>query len=283
MEIFELLQYEFIRNAFLAGLLISIPCGIIGTIIIVNRMVFASDGIAHASFGGIGLAVFLGLSPYTGAAVFSLAAAMVTAMLTYGKKFRSDGVIGVIMAVSMAFGVFMINITPGYVTEPVNYLFGNILLVTFTDIINIFIFVFLLLIVIFLFYRKILAVCYDSYFAEVRDINVKFYHFLIYMLVAGGVVFIVKISGIILFIALLTIPPMIVEKYSKNLISMFFYSSILTLILILTGLFLSIKYNISSGSSIILLSGSIFIILNLFDFLKKTKNTHFNKKRVDKV
>ncbi|MGM0609089.1 MAG: metal ABC transporter permease [Candidatus Muiribacteriota bacterium] len=260
MEIFDFLTYEFIRHAFISGFIISIPCGIIGSLIVVNKMVFASEGIAHASFGGIGLAIFLGLSPYLGAVTFSIAAALFTAFLTINRKSRTDAATGVVMSLSMAVGIMLINMAPGYATEPMTYLFGNILTVSLQDIIVISVLSIIILFISVFYYKKILAVSYDPVFSEVKGVKVRFYYYLIYLLIGLSVIVVVKISGIVLFIALLTIPPMIVEKYTKNLKQMYLFSSLLTVLITQGGLYFSIIFNLSSGSAIVILAGIIYML-----------------------
>ncbi|MGA2028324.1 MAG: metal ABC transporter permease, partial [Syntrophobacteraceae bacterium] len=122
-------QSEFMRNALLAGLLASVACGIIGTLVVVNRIVFISGGIAHAAYGGIGLAFFFGIAPLAGAVGFALVIAMIMSAVTLKNKQRADTVVGVLWAVGMALGIIMIDLTPGYNADLMSYLFGSILAV----------------------------------------------------------------------------------------------------------------------------------------------------------
>ena len=110
----EALQFEFMRNALVAGLLASVICGIMGTLVVVNRIVFLSGGIAHAAFGGIGLAFFFGWHYLVGTIGFSVAAALAMALITLKAKHRADTIIGVIWAVGMAVGIILLDLTPGY-------------------------------------------------------------------------------------------------------------------------------------------------------------------------
>ena len=130
----ELLQFEFMRNALLAGLLASIACGIIGTFVVVNRIVFLSGGIAHAAYGGIGLAFFFGLPYAVGTLGFALVTAMLMAAVTLKAKHRADTVIGVLWAVGMALGVILLDLKPGYNVDLMSFLFGSILTVPKSDL-----------------------------------------------------------------------------------------------------------------------------------------------------
>ena len=130
----EPLQFEFMRNALLAGVMVSIACGIIGSLVVVNRIVFISGGIAHAAYGGIGLAFFAGFSPTLGAGIFAFGSSMIMAAVSFKNRHRADTIIGVLWAVGMALGIILIDITPGYSVDLMSYLFGSILTVPKSDI-----------------------------------------------------------------------------------------------------------------------------------------------------
>ena len=256
----EALQFEFMRNALLAGLLASIICGIMGTLVVVNRIVFLSGGIAHAAFGGIGLAFFLGWNFMVGTIGFSILAALIMAAITLKAKHRADTVIGVIWAVGMALGIILLDLTPGYNVDLMSYLFGSILTVPDSDI-------WLMLgtgvgiagIVIF-FYNDYLALSYDEEFAQIRGVHVKPLYYLMTVMLAVGIVMLIQVVGLILVIALLTIPPYIAEKYSRSLIEMMLISIVLSAVFTLTGLWLSYELNLTSGATIILVAGLGFLI-----------------------
>ena len=154
----EALQFDFMRNALAAGLLASVICGIMGTLVVVNRIVFLSGGIAHAAYGGIGLATFFKW-PYLPATIsFSLLAAMLMAAVSYTKKHRADTIIGVIWALGMAFGIILIDLTPGYNVDLMSYLFGNILLVPRESLWFMLVLDILLLLIVATYHRQFLAV-----------------------------------------------------------------------------------------------------------------------------
>ncbi len=264
----EALEFEFIQHAILAGILVSFTAGIIGSLIVVNRMVFLAGGIAHTSYGGIGLAVYTGLPIFLGASLFAVAAALIIAMLTLKKRDRIDTFIGLIWAVGMAIGVIFIDLTPGYNVDLMSYLFGSILAVTTGDLYFMSALLVIILIVITLWYRDILAVSYDSQYAGIQGINIKFFYTLILVLSALTVVIAIKVVGLILVIAMLTIPVYIAEKISSSLLSMMFSSGIIATIFTLVGLLLSYSYDLTSGASIIMVSA---ISLGLFLVLYKIR------------
>ena len=264
----EALSFEFIQHALIAGILVSFAAGVIGSLIVVNRMVFLAGGMAHASYGGIGMAVYFGFPIFLGASLFAVGAAMLIAFLTMHKRHRMDTFIGLIWAVGMAIGVIFIDLTPGYNVDMMSYLFGSILAVSTEDIYFMAALLAVIIFVITFWYRDILAVSYDSEYAKLRGVNVRFFYTLILILSALTVVVAIKVVGLILVIAMLTIPVYIAEKLSTSLLSMMFISGLIATLFTLTGLWFSYSYNLTSGASIILVSAAS---LGLFLLLHKNK------------
>lgn len=262
----EALHFEFMQHALLAGLLVSFAAGIIGSLIVVNRMVFLAGGIAHTSYGGIGLAVFLGLPIFLGASLFAVGAALLIAALTLKTRHRMDTFIGLIWAVGMAIGVIFVDLTPGYNVDLMSYLFGSILAVSSEDLYFMAALLAVILFVVTFWYRDILAVSYDSEYAGLRGVNVKFFYTLILILSALTVVIAIKVVGLILVIAMLTIPVYIAEKLSSSLFSMMFLSGGIATLFTLAGLWMSYTYDLTSGASIIIVSA---LSLGLFLLLHK--------------
>jgi zinc transport system permease protein len=263
----EVLQFEFMRNALLAGLLTSVACGVIGTFVVVNRIVFLSGGIAHAAYGGIGLAFFFGLPFVVGTLGFALLIAMVMAVVTLKARHRSDTIIGVLWAVGMALGVILLDLTPGYNVDLMSFLFGSILAVPTSDLWLMLVLNILILLTVGYFYNDFLALSYDEDFAKVRGVRVNLLYFLLLAMVALSVVMIIRIVGLILVIALLTIPPYIAEKHSGSLRTMIFLSFLLSCVFTMVGLWLSYVFNLTSGATIIMVAGICFFISLFFDFL----------------
>jgi len=256
----DALQFEFMRNALVAGLLASVICGIMGTLVVVNRIVFLSGGIAHAAYGGIGLAFYFGW-PYLPSTIgFSLIAAMVMAAVSLKAKHRADTIIGVIWALGMAFGIILLDLTPGYNVDLMSYLFGSILTVPKSDIMIMLFMGVLISILVAYYYKDLLALSYDEEFAQIRGVHVKGLYFALIGMLAVTIVMVIQVVGLILVIALLTIPPFIVEKHAKSLVQMMVGSSLLGSLFTITGLWLSYRYNLTSGASIIMVSGVAFLI-----------------------
>ncbi|MBP7770146.1 MAG: metal ABC transporter permease [Aliarcobacter sp.] len=265
---FEVLQYDFIQNALIAGVLISIAAGIIGSLVVVNKITFLTGGIAHSSYGGIGLAIYLGLPVLFGATVFAVLTAVIIAFITLNNRNRIDAIIGMMWASGMAIGIIFVDLTPGYNVDLMSYLFGSIIAVSSDDLIYMTVLdIFIISIVVF-FYKQILAVSYDSEFATLRGINVKFFYTLILILAALCVVAAIKAVGLILVIALLTIPTYLAESFASRLSTMMVISSILATIFTILGLVVSYVYDISSGASIIMVAVVILAFVKLIKLRK---------------
>ena len=267
-EVIEAFQFEFMRNALLAGLLASVMCGIIGTLVVVNRIVFISGGIAHAAYGGIGLAFYFGFSYLWGILGFALLVALIMAAVSFKARQRADTIIGVLWAVGMALGVILLDITPGYNVDLMSYLFGSILTVPsselwFMTLLNAFI-----IVTVGYWYFDLVSVSYDEEFAQVRGVPVKLLYYLLIAMVALSVVMVIQVVGLILVIALLTIPPYIAEKYAGSIARMMIYAILLNLLFTIVGLWLSYHYNLTSGASIIMVAAIGFFLSLLAEYVK---------------
>ena len=259
----EALNFDFVQNAVAAGILVSLLSGIIGSLIVVNRMVFLAGGIAHTAYGGIGIAIYLGLPIFFGASLFAVLAALIMSYVTLKQRHRIDTFIGLIWAVGMALGIILVDLTPGYNVDLLSYLFGSILAVSNEDIYFMSTLLIFTIVIIIIWYREILSVSYDSEYASLRGINISFFYTLILVLSSLTVVVAIKIVGLILVIALLTIPVYIAEKLSDSLGAMMLISGILASFFTLSGLILSYEYDLTSGASIIIVS-AVFLLLFLF-------------------
>jgi len=248
------------NNAFLAGFLAAIACGIIGTYVVVNRLVFISGGITHTAYGGIGFAVFAGISPLLGAVIFSVAAALVIAIFSFGRSHRTDTFIGALWAFGMALGIILMDLTPGYNVDLMSYLFGSILTVPASDIYIMILVDIVLIVMIAFLYKDLLLMSYDAEFAETAGVNTKLLYTLLLVLTAVSVVLIIRVVGIILVIALLTIPPYIAEKRSGSLFGMMVISIILNLLFIFSGMMLAFRFNLTTGAAIIMTASAVFIL-----------------------
>lgn len=256
----EALQFDFMRHAIIAGILVSIACGIIGTFVVVNRIVFISGGIAHTAYGGIGLAYFFKINPVIGAIFFSLIAALGMGLLQRRVKERADTIIGVMWAIGMAIGVILLDITPGYKPDLMSYLFGSILTVPRQDLLLMTIIDLIIVVITIIFYKELLAISFDETFATIRNVPVETIYLLLMVAIALTVVMMMRVVGLIMVIALLTIPAAISGQFVKNMKQMMIGASILGVIFTLTGLGLSFYLNLTSGATIILVAGVSYVV-----------------------
>jgi len=261
----EALQTDFIRNALAAGVLVSIVCGIIGTLVVVNRIVFLAGGIAHAAYGGIGLAFFLGWPYVAGTTAVSLLSAGIMAAVTLKAKHRADAMVGVLWAVGMALGVILLDLSPGYNADLMSYLFGSILTVPASDLWQMGLLGIAVIAVVAWYYNDFLAMSYDDEFARLRNVPVTFLYCLLLGMIALAVVMIIRVVGLILVIALLTIPPFIAEKFTGSLRAMMMLSSVLSCLFTVVGFGVSYALNLTSGATIILVAAAGFFLAVLWD------------------
>jgi zinc transport system permease protein len=268
----EALQLEFVRNALMAGVLVSVVCGVIGTLVVVNRIVFLAGGIAHAAYGGIGLAFFMGWPYAVGTAGVSILSAGVMAAVTLKARHRVDAMVGVIWAVGMAIGVVLLDLTPGYNVDLMSFLFGSILAVPGSDLWQMAAIGIAVIAIVTWYYNDFLAMSYDDEFARLRNVPVTFLYCLLLGMVALTVVMIIRVVGLILVIALLTIPPFIAEKFTGSLRAMMVLSSILSGLFTLAGLWLSYLFNLTSGATIILVAAAGFFTSTLWEHLKPRRS-----------
>ncbi|OAB61516.1 hypothetical protein AY599_26525 [Leptolyngbya valderiana BDU 20041] len=263
----EALQFDFMRNALLAGLLVSVACGVIGTFVVVNRIVFISGGIAHAAYGGIGLGYFFGFDPVLGAIAFSLASALGMGVVQRRTEQRADTLIGVMWAIGMAIGIIFIDMTEGYKADLMSYLFGSILTVPPSDLMLMLAIDVVIVALVVLFYKELLAISFDPVFATTRNVPVNALYLMLVAAIALTVVMVMQVVGLILTIALLTMPAAIAGRFVKDIKQMAIAASLLGIIFTTVGLFLSYTFDLTSGATIILVSGVAYLLSFSFKLL----------------
>lgn len=254
-----ILQYEFIRNALLAGLLASVACGIIGVYVIVKRIVFISGGIAHASFGGVGLGYLIGINPVLGAMLFTIPSALGMGLVTRRTRMAEDTAIGILWALGMALGVIFVGLAPGYAPDLFSYLFGNILTVPFSDILLMLILDAVIITGTVLLFKEFLALSFDEEFGKVAGMPVEALYLLLLGLIALTVVVLIRVVGIVLVIALLTMPAALARQFTHRLSRMMLLAVGFSALFTFGGLFLSFALDLASGATIIVLSSLTFL------------------------
>jgi zinc transport system permease protein len=259
----DIFSYDFMRNALAAGVAAAVLCGVIGIYVILNRIVFISDGIAHAAFGGIGLGYFLGLDPLAFGIISALVTAVGIGLVSARSRVSEDTAIGVFLATGMALGIIFMSLSKGYAKDLYGYLFGNILAVTRDDVILILIITVTFLVVVFLLYKEFLILSFDPVYGEAIGLPVKSLRLLLLCMVAFSVVVLIKIVGIIMVIALLTLPGAISRQHMKSLPGIMAVSVLLGAIFVTVGLVISYLLDVPSGATIILTAAAAFFLSTL--------------------
>lgn len=247
----DILQYAFFQNALWGILLISVTGAVIGTYIVTRRMVFITGGITHASFGGLGIGYYMGINPTLSALAFAIISAFGVEWLARGKQVREDSAIAVFWALGMAIGIIFIFLTPGYTPGLSEFLFGNILTITSTDILIFMLFAAILLLFVLLFYRPILYAAFDSDFARTQGVRVTTINACMTFFIAVDVVLSIRLIGIMLLISILSLPQMIAELFCSRYKPMMFLSMLISFICGITGLVISTFINVPTGASIV--------------------------------
>lgn len=267
----EALKYAFLQHAIIGAVLASIVCGIIGTIIVEKKLVMMSGGIAHTAFGGVGMGYFLKIEPIIGALIFSIISSFGIVEIKRKAKVNTDTIIGMFWSLGMALGIIFISLTPGYPPDISSYLFGDILTVSKVDLYIMGVLDAVVIFIVIAFYDKIKAYLFDEEFSKVVGINIKLMEHTIFLLIAFSVVVLIRVVGIILIIALLTVPPAISKIFTCNLKKIMELSILFGVLFSLLGLFISYEAHVASGASIIIVAVSTYIIFFMFDKLLKKK------------
>jgi zinc transport system permease protein len=252
-------QHAFLQTAVVAALLASIGCGVMGTYVVVKRITFIAGGIAHSVLGGMGAAVYFGFDPLHGALLAAIAAALLIGWVRLHWQAQEDTLIGALWAIGMAVGVLFIAKAPGYQADLMSYLFGNILLVPRDSLWFMLALDIVLLAVAGAYHRQFLAVVFDEEFARLRGIPVGFFYLLLLVLVAVTVVLLIQVVGLILVLALLTLPAAVAGHYVSSLGRMMLIATLLGAGLSIAGLALSYSPDLPAGPTIILLAGAVYV------------------------
>ncbi len=256
----SLWQHAFLQTAVVTALLASIGCGIMGTYVVVKRIAFLAGGIAHSVLGGMGAAVYFGFEPLHGALPAAIAAALLIGWVRLRWRAQEDTLISALWAIGMAVGVLFIAKAPGYQSDLMSYLFGNILLVPPESLWFMAALDLLLLTIVAAYHTQFLAVVFDEEFARLRGVPVAFFYLLLLVLVAVTVVLLIQIVGLILVLALLTLPAAVAGHYVHSLGRMMLIATLLGAALSIAGLALSYGPDLPAGPTIILLAGGVYVL-----------------------
>lgn len=260
------LAHPFLQNALLTGLLASLASGVMGTYVVVRRITYIAGGIAHSVLAGMGLVGYLNhrweivwLEPLYGAVIAAILAALVIGWTSLKSREREDTVISAIWAIGMAVGVIFIYQTPGYAQDLMSYLFGNILMVSANDLWLLAGLDLCVLGVVLAFNRQLTAICFDEEFARVRGLRVQAYYLLLLILIALTVVILSTVVGVVMVIALLTLPVAIAGRFAGSIKKMMVVASLACFVIMTFGLMISYSQSLPAGATIIVLAGACYL------------------------
>ena len=263
LAMIKFFEYQFVQNAFIASVLLSILIGLVGSYIVARRLVFLSGGITHASFGGVGIAWYLGLNPIAGAAVFAVLTALGLEVLTQNKKLREDSAIGMLWSFGMAIGIFFVFLTPGYAPNLMSYLFGDILTISSTDVWLLVALSIITLIFYAVFYHAILFYAFDPNYAKTQHLPVVFINIILKIIIALVIVFSIRAVGIILLISLLTIPANVANLFTNKFTKIISFSFLVSIISLIAGIIFSYWFNVPTGATVVLTLIILYLIARL--------------------
>ncbi|GAB6072538.1 metal ABC transporter permease [Venenivibrio stagnispumantis] len=260
----ELLDISFIRNAIIGGVLLSLLLSVLSLFIVIKKWSFINIGISHAAFGGLAIGFVAGISPSLTGSLFAVFIGLLIGYISKKGNIHEDISIGILLSMSMALGVIVITFAPNYNSDLFAFLFGNILTITDEDIYILLLFSIFTFIFLWLSFKKILYCCFDEELAYISGINTNFYYYMMITILAIATVLSIKLVGTILSSAMMILPAAVSSQifwhYKKILIS----SVIISLIMVLLGIFVSFEYNLPSGATIVLIYSIVFFIVFIF-------------------
>ncbi len=265
----DLMHLAFMQHAVWAAILTSILCGMIGSLIVLNRLTMLTGGVAHAAYGGVGIAMVAGLPVFPVTLLFGVGTAALMTFISRIRGVRSDMVIGVIWAAGMALGILLLDLTPGYNVDLMSYLFGGILSVSREDLWLMTALTIGIAAVVLAFYRTLLAVAFDADFAETRGVAVRLVSYAVVMMAAIAVIMMTRVVGLILVIALVTIPTYIALQVARSLAQMMLISGALALAFTLSGLGVAVYADVTAGASIIAVSVVCFVLFLVVEYSRR--------------
>lgn len=262
----NIFAYDFLAYAFIACILSGVTCGIVGSYVVARRMVFLSGGITHASFGGLGIALYAGVSPTLGALCFASLASLGIEVSSRRGRMREDSAIGIIWAIGMATGALFMSLRPGYATDLTSYLFGNILLVNGRDVVWLALLTVAVVVGAVVWLRKIMYLTFDESYARSQGIGAERVAYFMAVVIAITIVLSIKVMGIILLLSLLTMPTVIVNTFTKDYRRIALYSAIVAVVGNIAGFVVSYEYDLPTGSCIIFILAVLLVVIKLLTY-----------------
>jgi len=265
----EILTLPFIQHGLVGGVILAVLLAVLSLFVYLKNWSFINVGISHATFGGLALGFYLGVSPLWSGILFALVSGLLIGYISRKGNIHEDVSIGIIFSMSMALGVVFISLSPNYNTDLFSFLFGNILTITQEDIVILSVFTLLALGVIWKFFDEIMFCCYNEEVAYTSGINTTFYYYLLIGIVAVATVLSVKLVGVILSSAMMILPTAVARQVFWHYKSILAFSVIFSILVVVGGIFVSFQMDLPSGATIVLLYAGIFVLILV---LKGVKN-----------
>jgi zinc transport system permease protein len=267
MVLADLIFSPFFQRALAAGLILGVIMALLGVLVVLRRLAFFSDALGHSALTGIAIGILFNFNPFFAAFAFSLVVAGTISVARFRSRLQIDTLLGVAFPTAMALGVILVQLSPGYQTDLLAFLFGDILAVTSTDVYSSLILAAIVLSVLYVIGKKMVAISFDEALARAEGVRVAIYETIFLIMLAGTIALAIKLVGIILVTALLVIPAATAHNLSRNLASMFFISVLINLLAITAGLIFSALLNIPSGPTIILSLAALFLLSSILHLI----------------
>lgn len=267
---YDIFRYEYLMNALLAAVFAGITCGIVGTYVVARRMVFLCGGVTHASFGGLGIAVYMGANPIAGAMVFAVLSALGIEWAGDRGRIREDSAIGIIWSVGMAVGALFMSLTPGYTSGDLSsYMFGSIVTVTTRDVATLGVLTLFCIVGAVLWWRPVMYLAFDRDFAASQGIATRAASYIMAVIVALTIVLSIRVMGIVLLLSLFTIPAVTANAMTKSYAAITRWAAVLAVASAVVGLFISYNLEVPPGASIIFTLTIALIVVKLLTLRSK--------------
>ena len=255
MGIGDILNYEFVQRAILAGILIAAISSILGVFLVLRRFSLIGDGLAHTTFGSVAIVILLGVSPaYITLAALPLVmlSSLAILKLTHSQRIHGDAAIGIVSSLGIATGIILVSLSNGYNVDLFSYLFGNILTVTQTELFLSLIVFIIVAVTVIIFYDDLFAVTFDEELAQTMGVKTKRINVILFLLTAVAAVLAMKVAGIMLVSAMLILPPLTALQLSISFRKTIVAAACFSILSVICGIILAFLLNLPAGGTIVI-------------------------------
>jgi zinc transport system permease protein len=267
-NLINILQYQFVERAIIAGLFLGIVCAVMGVFLVLRKMSLIGDGLAHISFGAIAIGIVFGFYPLVTAIPLVIIASLIIYALTRKHIIEGDAIIGILASLGLATGVILSSISTGFNVDIFSYLFGNILSITQSELLFVIIGSIIILSVIILFYQEFMAIAFNPEQAKISGIPVTILDILFSIITALTVLMSIKLAGALLVSALIILPASSSLQLAKSFKNTMLLAIVFALVSILIGIIISFILNIPTGATIVAVNAVIFFAILIIKLLK---------------